>query len=152
MNKLVVSGIPSLDGTYEFEDFATFTNRELHRIKMMTGLRVGEFQEAFEVGDNDVLVALAMVVLTRTGKEVDDDLLWDAPAGVLVFDFSEEADPTQGSGTPSEPSESESDESEQSATGNGGQTPSESPESDRSLTGLPGLPKSVIYDPETLAS
>jgi hypothetical protein len=151
MNKLVVT-IPGLEGTYEFEDISTFSNRELHRIKKLTGLRAGEIQEALEAGDNDVLVAMGAVVLARAGKQFDDDMLWDAPAGSMTFDFSEQEDPTQGSAPTSEPSESVSDEPEQSATGNGGPTPSESPENDRSLTGLPGLPKSVIYDPETLAS
>jgi hypothetical protein len=151
MNKLVVT-IPGLEGAYEFEDIATFTNRELHRVKRLTGLRVGEFQEAFEVGDNDVLVSLAVIILERAGKVVDDDMLWDAPAGALTFDFSEVEDPTQGSAPTSEPDESEPDESEPLVSGNGSTTPSESQENDRSLTGLPGLPKSVIYDPETLAS
>jgi hypothetical protein len=151
MNKLLVT-IPGLEGTYEFEDITVFSNRELHRIKSMTGLRAGEIQEAFEAGDNDVLVAMGAVILMRSGKQFDDDMLWDAPAGSMSFDFSEQEDPTQGSAPTSEPSESASDEPEQSATGSDGQTPSESPENGRSLTGLPGLPKSVIYDPETSAS
>lgn len=97
MNTLTITGVPAYDGTYEFEGFEDFTNRELHRIKKMTGLRVGELQDAWENSDNDVVVALAVVVLERNGKQVIDDLLWDAPAGTFMFDFadSEQEDPTQ---------------------------------------------------------
>ena len=100
MNRLIIEGVPPYDGTHEFEDFTSFTNRELHRIKKQTGIRVGEFAEALEAGDNDLLVALATVILERTGIKVDDDILWDADAGAITMDFSveaEEENPTQAS-------------------------------------------------------
>lgn len=152
MNKLIVSGIPTLDGEYEFEDFTTFTNRELHRIKKLTGLRLGEFQEAFASMDNDVLVGLSVVVLERQGKDVDDEQLWDAPAGSLVFDFEATEDPTEGLTQTSESNEDELTASEPPDSGSDSRTSSENPENGQKVTGLPVLPRSVISDPETLAS
>ncbi len=149
MNKLIVT-IPSLEGTYEFEDFSSFTNRELHRIKKMTGIRLGEFQEALEAGDNDLLVALSALILEREGKPVDDDVLWDAEAGALVFDFSEVANPTQGSTPSNVTSETGSTNSEPPVSGSDTETPSANPENGQSLTGHQDLPRSVISDPVTL--
>jgi hypothetical protein len=73
-------------GEYEFE--VDFTNREFHRIKLMCGLRAGEIYPAFEAGDTDVAVALAAVILSRHGVEASGDILWDAPAGKITFDFT----------------------------------------------------------------
>lgn len=152
MNKLIISGIPSMDGEYEFEDFTTFSNRELHRIKKLTGLRLGEFQEAFASLDNDVLVGLAVVVLERQGKDVDEEQLWDAPAGGLVFDFETVENPTEGSIQTSSDSEDESTSSEPTSSGPSSTEPSESPENGLRVTGHLDLPRSAISAPETLAS
>lgn len=89
MDKLIVKGIPPLDGEYEFDIAGMLsqghpeclTNREGHRIKVMTGVRVGQLEEAFAAGDNDVLVAFAAVIFARAGKHFDEDILWDAPMG-----------------------------------------------------------------------
>lgn len=95
-NTLTVKGIPPYDGTYEF-DLDGFTNRELHRIKNATGLRAGELEDAFASQDNDVLIALAIVVLERHGNKVVDDLLWDAPAGsALLIDLKPETEAEEG--------------------------------------------------------
>jgi hypothetical protein len=140
--KLVVTDVPGLDGEYA-ADITFFTNRELHRIKKMTGLRAGEFMEAFQVGDNDMVVALAVIVMEREGKEDAEDLLWDAPAGsVTLEDDEDEAvveddalPPAQPTETASEPEPSDSGRSESS--GDSSSTVSVLPVSDQSLTGLP---------------
>ncbi len=48
MAKLKIdTNIPALDGEFEL-DTSYFTNRELHMIKKLSGLRAGEFEEAVE--------------------------------------------------------------------------------------------------------
>ena len=140
MNKLIIEGVPPYDGTHEFEDFASFTNRELHRIKKMTGIRVGEFSEALGAGDNDLLVALATVILERNGITVNDDILWDADAGAITMDFTTEdaEDPTQGSLPLLESDSPTKIDVLQSPSGNGSSKPSTpSPEIAPSPTGDP---------------
>ena len=63
MAKLVIDGVYGLDGTYD-ADLSYFTNRELHRIKVMTGLRLGEYEDAFNSGDDDV------IMVSRKGQAV----------------------------------------------------------------------------------
>lgn len=86
-DKLIIEGIPPLDGEYEF-DFAelldSLTNREYHVIKVMTGVRAAEVFEAMEAGDTDLVMALAVIILRRRGKRVDEDRFWDAEAGTAI--------------------------------------------------------------------
>lgn len=84
MDKIVISNVPPYDGEYEV-DVSYFTNRELHEIKRLTGVRAGELQDAFDAGDSDLIVAIAAIALKRAGKQVVDDLLWDAEAGSVMF-------------------------------------------------------------------
>lgn len=93
MDKLVVTGLGKLDGEYDCNlgemlslgSPEALTNREGHRIKQMSGVRAGELDDALEAGDNDVMLALAAIVLSRAGKTFDDDVLWDAPMGSGVM-------------------------------------------------------------------
>lgn len=73
-----------------------FTNRELHLIKQIAGIRAGEIFDAFESGDNDVLVALAHIGARRAGVQRPSlDELWDLPAGEIVIEAPEDdEDPT----------------------------------------------------------
>lgn len=143
MNRLIVKGVDGLDGTYEFEEFENFTNRELRRIKLLTGLRVGEFEDAFRAGDNDMIVGLATVILERMGKEVDSDLLWDAEAGQLIIEFAAAKDPTQASPTTTERSFDERKPSESVPSGASSEPSSETPETSPSLTGALDLQSSA---------
>src|SRR4249920_3757504 len=128
---LIVRDIPLLQGTYKCNVTAmllestphTLTNREGHRVKIMSGVRAGELWEAMEAGDNDVLLALAAVVLTRAGKRFDEAILWDAPMGSAVeFEIAEreeeeedDEDPLQEQElTPLEPSGGETSSHETS--------------------------------------
>lgn len=141
-DKMTVSGLgPSLDGTYEFDLAELFTvgapnqlnNREGHRLKTMTGVRMGEIQEALTAGDNDVAVGLAAILLSRHGKRYDEAVLWDAPMGAAIqFELADdegdaEVPPAEATVTPL-PSRSSGDYSA---------TTSESPGSDPSPTGSP---------------
>lgn len=92
MPKLIITDIAGLNGEYDF-GLASFTNRELHLIKQESGVRAGELGEAFAARDNDLLVALAMITLQRAGKgDISQfkDLLWDADAGKITFDLTDE--------------------------------------------------------------
>lgn len=134
-DKVIISGLPPLDGEYEFdvvELLNSLTNRELHKIKVMSGVRAGELDEALEAGDSDLFLAIALIVLQRRGRRVDEDMLWDAPAGsgvtLDIADREFDADPppsrksederssTSGSGSSSTPT-SESRGNGQSRTG-----------------------------------
>lgn len=92
---LTVEGCAPWDGRYEFPDFR-FTQRELHRIKLLSGIRAGELIEALDANDTAAMVGVAVVVLARDGKVVDPDDLWDTPVGSLgleiVADPDEEGD------------------------------------------------------------
>lgn len=89
MSKLIIRDIsPDLNGEYEYE-LGKFKNRELHFIKQETGVRAGEMVQAFRAGDNDLLVAIAAVVLARHGKGDPHDIievLWDADTGGIDFE------------------------------------------------------------------
>ncbi len=82
---------PHLAGDYD-ADISSFTNRELHQIKTETGVRAGEIEEAFAAGDNDVLVAITLIILQRAGKgtvaQLSNDV-WELPAGSVEFDLTD---------------------------------------------------------------
>lgn len=46
-----------------------FTGRELQFIKLETGLRSGELDEALEAGDVEAMLALVVVAMRRAGRE-----------------------------------------------------------------------------------
>lgn len=118
MAKLTIEGLAPWDGSYDFDE-TSFTNRELHTIKNISGVRAGELGEAMGAGDNDVLIAIAAVALERNGRKVPIDDLWDAEVGKLTFDFTDveaDADPPS-SLTPSV--SGEPDGSSESTTGSG---------------------------------
>ena len=89
-DRIIIDGIPAYDGEYDLGD-APFNNREYHTIKRLTGLRAFEIDEAFGAGDTDLALALAAIALARNGKQVDEDLLWDAEGGAIRF-MPEEVD------------------------------------------------------------
>ena len=85
MDRIVIDGIPPYDGEYPL-DLSYFTNRELHTIKKVSGVRAGELLEAFAGGDQDVFVGFTVVAIQRkNGGEVDIDKLWDADAAKISF-------------------------------------------------------------------
>ena len=91
--KLTVKDTPPLDGDYEADfDIGRLKNDELRVIKRISGVRAGELQEALKAGDNDLLIAYAVVFLTRAGKDPDmaEQLLWEVPVGSIDFDTTAE--------------------------------------------------------------
>ena len=141
MDKLIVTGLGKhLDGEYECDllDLALqansglLTNRELHRIKVMSGVRRGEFVDALSAYDNDLLVAFAAVILARKGKAVNEDALWDAPADAVTYDIGErEPDP------PAEPAATPETDSPSTSGGGSPSLTSENQANGQSPTGHP---------------
>ena len=126
MIAVVIEGIAPWDGRYEFEDF-TFTNRELYRVKQVSGLRASELIDAIEANDTSAYVAVADVVLSRTDKKVPVDDLWNGPVGSIMLDFGEVvADPPTRTASGNEPNVTESSSGDGS-TNDGAPSPSSPP-------------------------
>lgn len=90
-------------GEKRYDITPPFTNRELHLIKQIAGVRAGEIFDALEGGDSDVLVALAHIGVRRNGTARPSlDELWDLDAGVIEFAEveAESVDPTPADSTP----------------------------------------------------
>lgn len=67
-----------------FEIAPPFTNRELHTIKQVAGIRAGELFDAMEAGDNDLVVVLAHLAVKRAGRNQPTlDMLWDMAPGEI---------------------------------------------------------------------
>lgn len=105
MAKVVIESDDVWNGEYEL-DLSFFTNRELHIIKKETGIRGGELYESFDAGDTDLLVALAMIAIRRSGKgNPDAEALWELPTGKITLDVTDEGDAGPPAEAPSESSE-----------------------------------------------
>ena len=151
-DKLVVSGVHGdIDGEHKCDILGmltighseSLTNRELHRIKLMTGLLAPELFEGIQKGDMDASVGLASVILARNGKAFQEDWLWDAPMGAgLTFDIKaqDEDDLPPPNDAPKSTPKSASETS-----GGVSSTPvSVIPEKDLSPTGIPPSDTSAI--------
>jgi hypothetical protein len=153
MAKMIITDTPGLDGEYEADfDIGELTNRELRTIKKISGVTAGKLGEALKDGDNDLLIAYAVVFLVRAGKDPDmaESLLWDAPVGSLQFDMTDDEeeqgqaeadarppDSPSGSGSVKEHDELESKSDSSESSGESSPTPSGSQEDGPSLIGLP---------------
>lgn len=69
-----------------------FTYRELGIIKRIAGVRAGELMAALIAGDTDIVVALAIIVMRRAGKRVDEDALLDGELGSIELHSDDEGD------------------------------------------------------------
>lgn len=120
-DKLIVSGVhEDIDGEHPCDILGmltvghpnSLTNRELHKIKVMTGIVAGNLFDAINNGDMDATVGFAAVILDRNSKSYQEDWLWDAPMGAsLRFEIrqgeDEEIPPAKGvpESTPTESEE-----------------------------------------------
>lgn len=116
-----IEGLPPFDGDYPF-DYETFTNRELHTIKQLSGVRAGEIAEAFAADDNDLLLAFAVISIQRKQErrlsQNAIDVLWDAPAKKIQLVIPKEAEASPPEQTPpSSPDESESGNEKNDSSG-----------------------------------
>lgn len=124
MTHFHIEGLAPFDGDYPV-DLSYFTNRELHTIKNLAGVRAGELEDAFKAGDNDLIVAFCVIALERNGKQMPReavDVIWNAEVGKvsLVAEEDEESPPVEA--PPSEQSGSGAERSGSSGSGssNGG--------------------------------
>jgi hypothetical protein len=135
VDKIVISGIKGYDGEYEF-DASYFTNRELHRIKQMSGVRAGEILAAFAAGDNDLVVAVAAIALERNGKAVHEAALWDAKVGSIEVQLGA-ADEEEDALPPAPaPEDSGSESAKPASSGLTSNDGSETPANGQSRTGI----------------
>lgn len=131
MDRIVISGIRGYDGEYPF-DATYFTNKEFHTIKRLAGIRAGEIKAAFDSGDNDLIVAFAVIALERSGKTVFEEVLWNANVGCISL----EGDPQTGDDADPPTQSSEDDRSEKNnSSGPSSKNGSDPQENDQSLTG-----------------
>lgn len=81
---------------YPFPDFESLTFREARMMKDITGLKMGAMVEAFEQMDTDVIVALALIAISRQDGTVNADALYDLPitSVELVLPEAEKAEST----------------------------------------------------------
>lgn len=82
MAKIIITGIAGYNGEYDI-DLAYLTNKDLHTIKRIAGVRAGEIQAALNAEDNDLAVAFTVIALERNGKAVHEDVLWNAQLGCI---------------------------------------------------------------------
>lgn len=140
MARVLIKAGLAIDGEYEL-DASYFTNRELHLIKTEAKVRAGEVEDALQAGDNDLFVVLAYIALQRAGKgNMPIDFLWDAEAGKIKFDFTED----EQQGGDARPPEIKPESSE---TGNGTPGSSSLASSTNGEQSPESLPLSVTGDP-----
>jgi hypothetical protein len=102
MLQATVSGVPPYDGDYDLDLEHQFNGNELHLIKKVAGVRLGEIDEALRAKDYDLYVALAAIGIWRAGKvtknNVHDlvELLMEAEGGKISF---KDTDDEQGDET-----------------------------------------------------
>jgi hypothetical protein len=119
MDTLTIKGLGNrFDGDYSCDvgDLLTpsgdepLTNEEARLVKRISGARGNEIGEAFLAGDTDVLMALAIIVASRHGKTLNEEMLLKARIGAAMFDLgtdiaatveeSAEIPPTEGETNP----------------------------------------------------
>jgi hypothetical protein len=115
----------SLDGEYDCQ-INDLTNRELHQVRLLSGIAPAGILGGLVSGDAGLLVSLAAIILERNGKHVDVDALWDAPGGSsIVFDVSDvtqdsegdDGPPAQQPSAPGEPGGPGANDGESAASG-----------------------------------
>lgn len=139
MDKVVLKNVMPYDGEYDI-DTSYFTNREFHTIKRIAGVRAGELDEALTAGDMDVVVAVAVIALQRSGTPFDEDTLWDSKAGSIELIAGESED---DAGPPDL----------QPGSSGGASRPTSDPLANgQSPTGSQPSPTGATSDPATLAT
>jgi hypothetical protein len=87
--KVIIKGVQPYDGEYTL-DFGQFSNGEYRRIKKMSGYTVAEFPQALKRIDTDFITALGAVAAAREHGLVEEEVFWNAQAGNISLDFSDE--------------------------------------------------------------
>jgi hypothetical protein len=91
-----VTDVPGFDGTYEWDPERQFNGHELHIVKKVAGVRLGEIEEALTAGDYDVIVAITAIMMCRSGRvtraQVPElvDVLLEAEGGKITIEEVDE--------------------------------------------------------------
>lgn len=130
MAKLQVRGLhATYDGEYDLVGYETFTTGEWHQIKVKTGLRLGEFEEAWELLDPDALAATVWVAMTRAGHPARP--VWQLLDAANIFEkvaIEEDAEdagepdagpPEEGEPQPADPDTGSEPDGSSDSTSNG---------------------------------
>lgn len=128
--KIIITGIPGYNGEYDI-DLSYLTNKDLHTVKRIAGVRAGEIQAALDAEDNDLAVAFTVIALERNGKAVHEQVLWDAKVGCIEL----QGDKVEDDAVPPTPGLDENESEKTPPSGATSDDDSESPENDRSPTG-----------------
>lgn len=140
--KITIEGT-AFDGAYEMDMSVPFNGRELHVIKQLAGVRLGEIEDALEAGDYDVFIAFAAIALTRAGRvqradtlKVAREVLLEAETGSILL----EPDPEPDAGPPDHGGETPlgSGESSRNSSADLNGTGVDLPETIRASIGQPG--------------
>lgn len=70
-----------------------FTYREMGRIKMLTGIRAGEIEDALLAGDTDVIVAISQIAAERAGDAAPIEALENLEFGAIRVEVEEDPTP-----------------------------------------------------------
>ena len=111
----------NIDGReYAFPDFESLTFKEARLMKDATGLKMGAMVEAFEEMDTDVIIALALVAMTRQDGWVDTEKLYDLPISSieLVLDDVDKGTGEDAPLAPNNDSEDDNDETKGNESSN----------------------------------
>lgn len=101
--KLEITRIaPHIDGIYDV-DLASFTNRELHQIKVASGVRPPEMLDAFVYSDAAFACAVATIACQRANKRINEEIFLDAAGGSIKFVFEEQEDDVDPPTLPGKP-------------------------------------------------
>lgn len=138
-------------GLLDVSSDEALTVREANFIKTFAGVRGGEVGEAFLAGDRACTSAIAVVILRRAGKRMEESAIWDYPSGWATYTLGvgdeQEADPTD---------ESETSKTAPKLSNNGGVgsflTLAANQDDDPSPTGLPTSDTSRTSDLATSAT
>lgn len=98
MYEFTLTGVVPYDGAYEIDlNLSKIKGDELHLIKAVSGVRLGELPDALGKADWDVIVAYATIALIRNGKITKEmgrrtaDLILAEPVDCITFrDLDEE--------------------------------------------------------------
>lgn len=91
MSHIVIAIPNEVPRKYPLPD--TFTYREQQTIKIHTGLRPIEYEDALNSGDPDIVIALAVICAARAGHNITYDQLLDLEIGAITAE-GDDADPT----------------------------------------------------------
>jgi hypothetical protein len=115
MATIKIEGVPAFDGEYELDlQGQPFSGWDAHLIYQVAGIGLAELDESGRKGIYDVVVALTVIALQRTGKVQRSnwryavDVLLEAPIGSIAYLDEGDAGPPEQT-----PNETGSDDSQE---------------------------------------